>query len=133
MNFKNKLGYFFIFFPHRRNISTEQSFQWIAIEYLVMNRLLVSWVTCLVALMAVASALEPSEVETLRTILETFPALLRVNPIERYTYNMPVDYDWGGDWTPDMSETCTGGSGWQRHGIFCNSEGHISEIRLYAL
>jgi hypothetical protein len=102
------------------------------IDQLAMKRLAVSLFICFLALFNVVRSLSPPEKEALEQILATFPGLLNVNPIEIYQYSAPDDVDWGGSWTTDMSETCTGGTGWQRQGLFCDSEGHISKIRFSA-
>ena len=97
-----------------------------------MKRLAVRLLVCWLALLTVTSSLNVEEEEPLRNLLERFPTLLNVNPIQQYQYKLAEDLDWGGSWHADVSQLCSGGSGWQVHGIKCDGAGHVSEIRLYA-
>jgi hypothetical protein len=95
-----------------------------------MRRLFISLVIVLLALSAATMALDASEEAALESLWNAYPALRRVNPVEQYQYIAPEDYDWGGSWTQPIADACIGGPGWQRHGIHCDLDGHISGIRF---
>ena len=86
----------------------------------------------LLALSHSARAVSSEEMLALEQILAWYPALSNVNPYDQYAYLNQEDRDWGGSWTKPMSEVCSGGNGWDIHGVECRN-GHIVSIRLYGL
>ena len=83
----------------------------------------------LLACLSLSQALNPAELATLTSLHALFPALGSINAVDEIGADST---SYGGSWnTKPLADVCSNGVGWDIHGVFCGSGGHIEGLRLY--
>ena len=92
------------------------------------NLFRVTILALIIAHAAATNLLAPEELDSLVSILESFPELRSVAAWDEFA---PNGIYYGGSWPTTLDLVCSQGPGWAIHGILCDDLGHIVGLRLY--